>query len=424
MTKLTEKRFYPWLVVGMLIVVSLLNYLDRQMLATMRPYMMIDIKELESVTNFGKLMAIFLWIYALMSPISGVIADKLNRKWLIVISLFVWSFVTLCMGYVHEMKMLYFLRGLMGVSEAFYIPAALSLTADYHQGKTRSIAIGALTSGIYLGQAIGGFGATLSAHTTWQFTFHSFGLIGILYSFLLIAFLREKKTYIEADNSHKTIKQNLKNVFSGLTILFTNIAFWVILFYFMALNLPGWTTKNWLPTMLSESLNMKMEYAGPISTVTLALSSFVGVFVGGIISDKWVQKKLKGRVYTSSLGLSMIIPALLLMVYGHGIAMIVLSAVIFGLGFGMYDTNNMPIICQFIPSRYRATSYGIMNFVGIAAGAMITDILGKAFEANYKNLVFLIMIFAVALSIFLQLKILNPKTIDMTDEIMTESNKI
>ena len=145
---LKDKKFYSWMVVGMLVVVSLLNYLDRQMLATMRPFIMVDIKELESITNFGRLMAIFLWIYAIMSPISGMIA------------------VTLMMGYVHDISHLYILRALMGVSEAFYIPAALSLTADYHQGKTRSIAIGMLTSGIYLGQAIGGFGATVAAHTS------------------------------------------------------------------------------------------------------------------------------------------------------------------------------------------------------------------------------------------------------------------
>ena len=393
---LKDKKYYPWMVVGMLVVVSLLNYLDRQMLATMRPFIMVDIKELESITNFGRLMAIFLWIYAIMSPISGMIADRLNRKWLIVISLFVWSTVTL-------------------------IPAALSLTADYHQGKTRSIAIGVLTSGIYLGQAIGGFGATVAAHTSWQFTFHSFGMIGIIYSLVLIALLHEKKTYTVQTEQKKSIKENLSMTFKGLAVLFSNIAFWVMLYYFAALNLPGWTTKNWLPTMVSDTLNMDMEFAGPLSTTTLALSSFVGVFLGGFISDKWVQKNIKGRVYTSATGLSLIVPALLLMVYGNNIVFIVAGAILFGLGFGMYDTNNMPILCQFIPSRYRATGYGLMNFVGIAAGAIITNELGKAFEANYKDLVFLIMIFSVCLSIFLQLKVLNPKTTDMTDELMTES---
>ena len=219
------------------------------------------------------------------------------------------------------------------------------------------------------------------------------------------------------------MKENLSMAFKGLTVLFSNIAFWVMLYYFAALNLPGWTTKNWLPTMFSDSLNMEMEFAGPLSTTTLALSSFIGVFLGGFISDKWVQKNIKGRIYTSVTGLSLIVPALLMMVYGHNIIMIIASAILFGLGFGIYDTNNMPILCQFIPSRYRATGYGLMNFVGIAAGAIITNELGKAFEANYKDLVFLIMIFSVCLSIFLQLKVLNPKTTDMTDELMDKLNK-
>ena len=89
---------YPWVVVGLLWFVALLNYMDRQMLSTMKPSMQVDIAELQSATNFGYLMAIFLWIYGFMSPISGIIADRINRKWLIVGSLFVWSAVTVTMA--------------------------------------------------------------------------------------------------------------------------------------------------------------------------------------------------------------------------------------------------------------------------------------------------------------------------------------
>ncbi len=136
-------KIYPWIVVGGLLwVVALLNYMDRQMLSTMRVPMMGDIEELQSAANFGRLMAIFLWIYGLMSPISGIIADRLNRKWLIVGSLAVWSLVTLLMGYATDFNQLYILRGVMGLSEALYLPAALSLIADYHQNKTRSLAVG------------------------------------------------------------------------------------------------------------------------------------------------------------------------------------------------------------------------------------------------------------------------------------------
>lgn len=415
---LNEKKSYPWIVVGLLWFVALLNYLDRQMLSTMKPAMMVDIPELAKAENFGLLMAIFLWIYALMSPISGIIADRLNRKKMIIASLFVWSGVTMAMGYATTFNQIYVLRGIMGFSEAFYIPAALSLIADYHQGKTRSFAIAIHTTGIYLGQALGGFGATISKHFSWHFTFHSVGLLGVLYSLILIFFIQEKKTYF-LDTTQKTaIGTEFKQMFKGFGLLFGNISFWVMLFYFSAPSLPGWAAKNWLPTLFSDTLHLDMAMAGPIATVTISMSSFVGVLIGGVVSDKWVMKDLKGRIYTSVLGLSLTIPALILLGNGTGIEAIIIGGILFGLGFGIYDTNNMPILCQFVSPRYRATGYGIMNFVGISAGAIITEFLGKAADNGGMGQVFVILVFVVVAAIVLQLTSLHPKTENMTEEFV------
>ena len=189
-----NSKIYPWIVVGLLWGVALLNYMDRQMLSTMKDAMQVDIVELQSATNFGYLMAIFLWIYALMSPVSGVIADRMSRKWLIVGSLFVWSSITYLMGIAETFNQVVWLRALMGVSEALYIPAGLSLIADYHTGKSRSLAVGIHMTGLYTGQAIGGFGATVADAFSWHTTFHWFGIIGIAYAVILMLFLHDKKT--------------------------------------------------------------------------------------------------------------------------------------------------------------------------------------------------------------------------------------
>lgn len=137
-----NSKIYPWVVVGLLGGVALLNYMDRQMLSTMKDAMQIDIQELQSATNFGRLMAVFLWIYGLMSPVSGIIADRLSRKWLIVGSLLVWSSVTYLMGLATTFDQVFWLRSFMGVSEALYLPAGLALIADYHTGGSRSLAVG------------------------------------------------------------------------------------------------------------------------------------------------------------------------------------------------------------------------------------------------------------------------------------------
>jgi MFS transporter, ACS family, D-galactonate transporter len=411
-----NKKFYPWLVVGLLWVVATLNYLDRQMLSTMKPSMMKDIAELAKAENFGRLMAVFLWIYAFMSPISGIIADRLNRKWMIVGSLFVWSGVTLAMGYAKTFDQLYVLRAIMGLSEAFYMPAGLALIADYHQGKTRSIAIGIHLSGVYLGQAFGGFGATIASASSWQWTFHSFGFLGVAYSLVLLFLLKEKKGYeVDLTQKESTVGE-MKKAWKSLGILFTNIAFWVILFNFSAPSFPGWAVKNWLPTLFSDALHLDMADAGPIATITTAISSLIGVLLGGYLSDVWVQKNLKGRIYTGIIGMALTIPALFLLGYGSSFELILLGGVFFGLGFGMFDVNNMPILCQFVSPRYRATGYGLMNLVGISAGAAITGFLGKSADAGNMRHDFALLSIVVIAAIVLNLVVLRPKTINKTED--------
>jgi MFS family permease len=408
---------YPWILVALLWVVALLNYMDRQMLSTMKPSMMIDIAELQTATNFGRLMAIFLWIYGFMSPVAGMIADKVNRKWLIVVSLFVWSGVTYAMGYAETFQQLYWLRAIMGVSEALYIPAGLALIADFHSPKTRSLAIGIHMTGLYMGQALGGFGATIAHNYSWQTAFHSFGIIGIVYSVVLILFLKEKKSTAAPIADSDAIRlPSQTNIFKGLALLFSNISFWIILLYFAVPSLPGWGVKNWLPTLFAENLGIDMSEAGPLSTITIAASSFLGVIFGGILSDRWVQKNLRGRIYTSAIGLGLTIPALLFIGFGHSLFAVVGSAFCFGFGFGMFDANNMPILCQFVSSKYRATAYGLMNMTGVFAGAFITDWLGKSTDAGNLGKDFAVLSGIVALALIVQLLFLRPKANDFVED--------
>ena len=408
--KMDKNRYYPWLVVALLWGVALLNYMDRQMLSTMKAEMMVDIAELESAANFGRLMAVFLWIYGLVSPFAGMVADRINRKWLIVGSLFVWSFVTLMMGYATSFEQLYALRAIMGISEALYIPAGLALITDYHDEKSRSLAVGIHMTGLYAGQALGGFGATIASAHSWQDTFHWFGIAGILYSLILIAFLREKRTLYRPAADLRTPQENpIAGAFKGVGILLTNVAFWIILFFFATSSLPGWATKNWLPTLFADSLSIPMAEAGPLATFTIAFSSFLGVIAGGLLSDRWIRTNVRGRIYTSVIGLALTIPALLLLGFGNDLTMIVTGGLCFGIGFGMFDANNMPILCQFVFPRHRATAYGIMNMIGVFAGAVITKTLGESTDAGNLGRDFALMAGVVFIALLLEFLCLRPK---------------
>lgn len=408
-----NNKAYPWIVVGLLWVVALLNYLDRQMLSTMQASMQLDIKELAIAENFGRVMGIFLLIYGLMSPVAGIIADRVNRKWLIVGSLFVWSAVTYGMGYAETFQQVYWLRALMGVSEALYLPTGLAMIADYHTSKTRSLAIGIHMSGLYMGQALGGFGATIAANYSWHTVFHWFGIVGIVYAVILIFVLHDKErpniATAKLNNNPGSKPVAKESIFKTLGLVMGTLSFWIVLFYFMAPSFPGWATKNWLPTLFSENLGIDMATAGPMATISIAIASFIGVLIGGPLSDKWVQKNIRGRIYTSAIGLGLTIPSLVLLGLGHTHLALIGAAMLFGIGYGMFDTNNMPILTQIIPKRAIATAYGIMNMVGVFAGYSITLILGSSTDAgnlgaDFSKLAIIVLVAVVTMLVFIKPK--------------------
>jgi MFS family permease len=302
----------------------------------------------------------------------------------------------------------------MGVSEALYLPTGLAMIADFHSSKTRSLAIGIHMSGLYTGQALGGFGATIAANYSWQTVFHWFGIVGIIYSVLLIFILFDKEGHAGTKTSRLNVdpqKTPVKkaSVLSSFGLILGTLSFWIMLFYFMAPSFPGWATKNWLPTLFSENLGVEMAKAGPMATISIAIASFFGVLIGGPLSDKWVQKNIRGRIYTSVIGLTLTIPSLILLGYGHSYVGLIGAAVLFGIGFGMFDTNNMPILCQIIPQKLRATAYGIMNMMGVFAGYIVTLMLGSSTDAGNLGADFSKLSIVVLVAVILMLIFVKPK---------------
>ncbi len=416
-----QKKFYPWLVVGLLWVVALLNYMDRQMLSTMQQNIANDIHALQNAEAFGALMAIFLWVYGISSPFSGAVADRVSRKWLIVGSLGVWSGVTYAMGLCHDFQSLMWLRGIMGISEALYIPSALSLIADYFTGRGRSLAIGLHMTGLYCGQALGGFGSMVASTWSWQETFHWFGIIGVAYALVLIFLLHEKSGHGMAAKpvpsaSAQGKKAGKESMLQSFGVVFSTMAFWVILFFFASSSIPGWATKNWLPTLFHDNLDLSMDWAGPMATLTIAVSSFIGVMIGGPISDRWVRTNVRGRIFTSAIGMAMMIPALVFIGLAHNAWLSVLAGLFFGIGYGMFDANNMPILCQFVSSRQRAMAYGLMNSVGVIMGAITTQLLGSLAESVGLGMCFALMGGILLIALALQLTVLRPKYDDKDQE--------
>jgi MFS family permease len=356
---------YAWYVVALLFPVALLNYLDRQMLATMKASMVGDIPTIANKADWGFVLGCFKWTYAALSPFGGYIADRFSKRYVIAGSLFVWSAVTWWTGHVTTFNELVAARALMGISEAFYIPCALALISEYHFGSTRSRAVGAHQTGIYIGQILGGFAgyAADSPDHGWRWAFSTCGMIGVIYALPLLAALREPPREVSA--TPDAPREPASSVFRGLL---GNRNFILLVLYFTLPAIAGWVVRDWMPEILREKFSLGQGKAGVSAILYVQIASIIGVLIGGALADKWMQTTSRGRIYTSAIGMLLFLPALFSVGNADTLTVAIIGLAIFGLGWGFFDCNNMPILCQIARPEWRATGYGIMNLVSISCG--------------------------------------------------------
>jgi MFS family permease len=391
-----------WLVVALLWPVALLNYLDRQMLASMKFSVMADIPSIGTEANWGFMLGQFKWVYAFLSPVGGYVADRFSRRFTICGSLFLWSAVTWWTGHVSTYDELLLARSLMGISEAFYIPAALALIADYHTGHTRSRAIGLHQMAIYCGVIAGGFGGYVadSPELGWRFAFDACGVFGMLYALPLVYLLRDPpRSDAAATTARSSPGQAVKE-------LLTNLSFILLVLYFTLPALAGWVVRDWMPAILKEQFDIGQGKAGVAATLYWQAAAIAGAIIGGFLADRWSRRTQRGRIYVSALGMSLLAPAIFGVGSAGSLTVAVAFLVLFGFGWGFFDGNNMPILCQILRPHLRATGYGVMNLVSISCGGLADWGFGTLRDRQVPlNIIFGVFAGAALLSVVLVLLI-------------------
>ncbi|MFM7243348.1 MAG: MFS transporter [Planctomycetaceae bacterium] len=362
-----------WLTVALLVPVALLNYLDRQLISTMKESISGPggVSGIASQEQWGHMLAWFKWTYAIASPFAGLVADRVSKPLIVCLSLFAWSAITWATGHATTYDHLLLTRAAMGLSEAFYIPTALALIADHHASATRSRAVGIHQIGIYLGVMLGSLGGFVadSPALGWRWGFTTIGLVGVIYAIPLFLLLKPPRRSPHAATAAPVRESPLATA----AALFSNPSFLLLLAYFTLPAIAGWGIRDWMPSVLQKELNLTQGFAGVSAVIWWQGAAIASAILGGWLADRWMRRTDRGRIYVSAIGMAAIVPALLgvgIVIDTKSLPLAVLFLMLFGLGWGFFDTNNMPILSQIVRPEQRAAGYGMMNLASISFGGL------------------------------------------------------
>jgi MFS family permease len=249
----------------------------------------------------------------------------------------------------------------------------------------------------------GGFGGHVASEPAlgWRFAFTVCGAFGMLYAGPLVVLLRDatKSKSLSQKGRIREGEAPAEPVFARLTArqerhpptsktdseeretskaspllaaqqLFANRSFVLLVLYFTLPALAGWIVRDWMPSILKKQFDIGQGEAGVAATVYWQIAAIVGAVAGGWLADRWMRRSQRGRIVASALGMSLIAPAIFGMGSAGSLTVAVGFLILFGVGWGFFDTNNMPILSQIVSPELRATGYGVMNFVSISCGGL------------------------------------------------------
>ena len=356
------------LLVAFMWVAYFLNYCDRQAISAMFPVLRSDLE----MTDFqlGLTGTIFLWVYGCGCPIAGQLADRFSKRQLVVLSLIVWSIVTIATGMATSAVMLLALRAAMGISESLYMPAAVALTANAHPPEKRSRAVALLTTAQIAG-TVGGswFGGWMAQQGRWREAFFVLGGIGLVYAVPYFLFLRTVREPSQRESPNDCAKLGLVELIQVPTFLILCVVFPAFLFGL-------WMLYSWLPNFLYEKFDLELADAGFTASVYLQTATLVGLLCGGIMADKLYVRTKAARLYLMTASLLLCAPCLNAVGNSDTLNATRLAASAFGLFAGFFMGNIFPAAFEVVPPATRASAVGLLNFFGALVSGLAPLLVG------------------------------------------------
>lgn len=363
--RLSRRPNYKWIVTATLFFIGALNYADRNVITSMFPLLRSELGM--SDVALGALGTLFLWSYALLSPVSGVVGDRLSRSFLILASLAGWSLVTLLSGAVASGEQLLGMRALLGVTEALYLPAALALLASYHGPGTRGKAMAIHSVALHIGQVVGGtLGGYLSEEYGWRACLYIMGAAGLVLTAVCSMFLVNPPQAAEPKAGPQVVAS--RTGAGTILQLLGNRSYVIILIQAMAAALGIWIFANWLPLYFHDTFKMSLTKSGFFGTILVRGGSIGGLLLGGYLSDRLARKGAQRRPLLQAFCYALCAPPLLAFAGTGGLEVVSGAIVVYALLLTTGQAGEMTFVTEIVRPHKWSTAVGIYNTCACLAG--------------------------------------------------------
>lgn len=354
---------YPWILIGLLWMVSFLNAADRSILNSVKPLL----RDAFSLTDvqLGIIDTTFFWTYAVCAFVFGRMGDSVRRRTMIIYGLVFWSLATGIMPLATGFAMLLAMRTLVAVGESTYYPTATALISAWHKPSMRSRALSIHQTAVFAGGGIGGWVAgKLADHYGWPAPFVVFAALGFVVMAVLFAFLRDDAPGVTAKPDEKKAEP--------IGIILKNPAALILCGVFFLATSASSAVLNWCNTYAHDVLGLNLADSALVGPVMITTAGFFSVLVGGFMADSFAARRPTGRFVVLAIGLSLAALFLIPFPWAHSATLVGLLLFATSFGKGLFDGCIYAAMHDVMPPEARATAAGLMTMLGFI-GAGITS---------------------------------------------------
>lgn len=402
--------------VALLFFATTINYVDRQIIGLLKPYIERDLHWDEA--DYGYIVTAFQAAYAIGLLISGRLLDKLGIRLGYTISIVVWSLGALLHAAVSTVSGFGIARAILGIGEAANFPAAVKTVAEWFPKKQRALATGVFNSGSNIGAiATPVIVAGITMSLGWKWAFMITGLLGFVWLiFWLYLYQSPDKhkgvspaelNYILSDDDAEAVNSRVQ--VSWKSVLRYKQTYAICLSRFLT-DWVWWFFLFWTPDFLRKTQHIDLKESILPLIVIYTMASLGGI-LGGFLSSNMIKK---GRSIDFSRKTAILVCALLVipLIFATQVHHIGLVVIIIGLATAAHQgwaSNIFTIVSDIYPKKTVGTVVGLSGFAGAMGGVVASSFVGLVLKFSGNYLFIFLLASTMYLLAWLILKLMIPK---------------